>query len=547
MNITVVTTFPNFAWELYAKKMLQTFVQYWPTEVPIMVQLDDNKLSGEVDKILRPQDGLACGWSTEHKSFAKRHKDDPANYRKQPVRFCHKIFALKDVYEANNKSKEAGGEHDDIIIWLDADVHTLRPVSIEEIKQCLPKDSAAVSYLGRKDWPHSECGWLAFDLNSGGGDFIETLVAQYTSDNVLKMEEWHDSWVFDVVRKSKGAPKATNLTEDKPGMDIWPHSPMAKWSVHYKGPVAKQGLTTQKMPKNANTNIIIQTQNAIPNEQIHKHIEENQKLIKDWIVECETNEEEIVVVSAGPLFVAEDLIGETRKIVAVKHAMKPLKAAGIKPWACILLDPRPHVIDFVDEPDTDVIWFVASQVNPDVTRNLVCAGCKIMGYHASVGAEEGFLTNKQANAIVHGGSATATRGLFVLNHLGFRKFRLYGYDLCYPDKPDFSAIDDRNQPRYLEMSIGNTNPLYAVKRCFWTEPQFVAQLEEMNDILKTEKFDIEAFGEGIVPFVVKSKKVTELRQGHLHSKMPKLSSYRKLIRWKTSNKKTNFLTKLLKR
>lgn len=552
-NIAVVTTFPNDSWNVYAKSMLESFVKNWPEDVPIMVQLDNSDLKNEVSKILRPEDGLACGWKQDHVDFVNRNRqfDEPNNYRKQVTRFCHKVFAIYDAYQALKQAREAGAEVPRYFIWMDADVITSNPVSLEDLKKCLPKDGDSVSYLGRKEWPHSECGWLAFDFENEGGMFIDVWHGMYVSDAILKLSETHDSWVFDHIRMSKDAPKCTNLTEDKPGMDIWPYSPMGAWSTHYKGPVAKDNLVPkQQRSSNPNSNVNIVTKNSIPDSEIQDHVRENQRLIKNWVSECTRTNEQIVVVSAGPQLMAEDVLNDYnsgRKIIAVKHALKPLKEAGIKPWACILLDPRPHVANFVDDPDTDVIWFVASQVNPEVTEKLLDAGCTVWGYHASVGAGEHTLTSKQPGAVIGGGSATATRGLFLLKHLGFHRIKLYGYDLCVPDKPDLNATDEHGQPKYLEMSVGWNNPLSNLKKCFWTEPQLIAQFEEMNDIIQKDIFELQAHGDGIIAFVLKGKRRGEFRASQLRSKMPKPLSYRKLLKCSHNSQFNRKLKKMMMR
>lgn len=525
MSIAVITTFPNNSWDVYAKRMLQSFVQFWPAEIPLMVQLDNDLLYNDVNKILRPQDGIVVGWEKEHDEFVERNKgkDEPQNYRKQAVRFCHKVFAIKRAYDAMVKAKAAGGEVPRYLIWMDADVLTNKRVTIEDVKECLPKEGHAVSYLGRKDWDHSECGWLGFDLEKGGELIVSSTFNTYVSDELFKFEQWHDSYVFDKIREQfEGQPVGewTNLTDGKPGMDIWVHSPMAKWSMHYKGPVAKQQLVQPQVI--GGQKVLIQTKNSIPAEEICKQIKANQKLIKDWIKPCKKTSEQLVVVSAGPMLIAEDVRSEVkagRKVVAVKHALVPLKRAGITPWACILLDPRPHVADFVKDADPEIIWFVASQVHPTVTERLLERGCRIWGYHASVGAGESELTKEQFFSVVNGGSATATRGLYMLGHLGFKNFRLYGYDLCLPDKPDLNAMDENGTPRYLELSIGMNDPNFNLKRLFFSEPQLIAQFEEMNEIIKTKSLNLKAFGDGIIPFVLKSADIVNLRNKELRLKM----------------------------
>ena len=545
MNIAVVTTFPNNCIDVYARNMLQSFVKYWPKEIDLMVQLDDDLLFQDVNKMLRPQDGIAVGWEKDHREFVERNKgkDDPSNYRKQAVRFCHKVFAIKRALNGINACKEANGQCPRYLIWMDADVITNRPITMDEIKECLPKEGDAVSYMGRKDWDHSECGWLAFDLHHNGEKLINAFLSHYLDDSIFTMEQWHDSWVFDQVSK---LPK-TNLTEGKSGMDIWPQSPMGKWSTHFKGPVAKNELFQKTQPlvhHPVGQKVLIQTKNAIPHEKICEQIKRNQELIKNWIKPCKKSNEEIVVVSAGPMLIAEDVRAEVkagRKIVAVKHALVPLKKAGITPWACILLDPRPHVADFVKDADPNIIWFVASQVHPEVTLQLLARKCTIWGYHASVGAGEHALTAQQPGSIVSGGSATATRGLFMLSHLGFNKLRLYGYDLCLPDKPDLHAIDENGSPKYLELSVGMNDPVFNIKKLFFSEPQLIAQFEEMNELLRSKQFKIKAFGDGIVPFLIKSAETANLRNKELRLKMfDNPTTYKELLNGR-SNKSNSKL------
>lgn len=554
MSIAVITTFPDNCFDVYAKQMLQSFVQHWPQDIPLLVQLDDDLVREQVQALLRPTDAIAVGWDTDHKAFVERNKDKdhPTDYRKQGVRFCHKVFAIKRALGAIQSAKANNEPCARYLIWMDADVITTKPVTMDDIKACLPKEGSAVAYLGRKDWDHSECGWLAFDLENRGSELIDRTAKEYITDEVWDWPQNHDSFIWDRMMTKEGLwpSKVTNLTDGKPGMDIWPHSPMGKWSTHYKGQQAKANLV-QNPQQQKTSNIVIQTRNSIPDEEIKNNIRTNQLLIKNWIQPCLPNDEEVVVVSAGPMLVAEDVREEVkagRKIVAVKHALEPLEKAGIKPWACILLDPREHVAGFVEKPDKDVMWFVASQVNPEATKRLLEAGCNVWGYHASVGAGEEDLTNKQINSVIHGGSATATRGLYVLNHLGFNSFRLYGYDLCYPDKPkDLDSKDKFEQPKYLDISIGFSHPNFNIKHSFWSEPQFIAQFEELNDIIKTNRFKIKAFGMGVIPFVIKAKETGELRERELKAKMKDayLPTYERLFGC-NRKKKTRFSMRLPK-
>lgn len=526
-KIAVISTFSNDHWKPYAKQMVQSFVANWPDEIPLIINLDNNELQENVRKFLRPQDAIGCGWTKEHKDFVARnqHKDDPTNYRFQATRFCHKVFAIHTAYQVLKGTPEEPR----YLIWMDADVHTTRKVTLEDIKQCLPKEGDAVAYLGRKDWPHSECGWLAFDLENGGDDLITEVTHQYLSDTVFKMDEWHDSWVWDAYMRRDSQYSCTNLTPNAIGMEVWQQSPMGKWSIHYKGPVAKQKLTGQQpQPQKAMQpnmgNIQINTRNSRPNEEIQANITRNQTLIKNWVKPCVATGEEIVMVSAGPMLPLymheiEEAARKGKKIVAVKHALTLLKKAGIKPWACILLDPRPHVADFVGDADPDILWFVASQVEPVATMELLARGCNVWGYHASVNAGEAELIKQQPGAIIDGGSATATRGLFLLHHLGFSNFTLYGYDLCEFDNVDWNAKTPDGQPKYLPVTVDTLTPVGVIKRSFVTEPQFIAQYQEVEQIINYGKIKLNATGDGMIPFLLRTRRLADLHRERLRGKI----------------------------
>lgn len=526
-NFIVTTTFANSHFEPFAKEMISSFARLWPAQVSLFLQLDNDLLLPDVRKILRTVDYISTDWSVEHKKFVERNagKDHPNDYRLQPVRFCHKVFAIKAMLDAIKEVGANGGFKPRYLIWMDADVHTIRPVTLEELKECMPKEGDAVAYMGRKDWDHSECGWLAFDLENGGDAVIDMLHAAYADDEILTYPQQHDSWAFDLVCQVQRT-KRTNLTMNATGRDVWEQSPMGKWSIHHKGPAAKAKLSNENfevetnppMPPQRGGGIKIQTRNSIPHAEICKQIAKNQTLIKNWILPCAPVQEEIVVVSAGPQLIAEDVRAEAeagKRIVAVKNALVPLKKAGITPWACILLDPRPHVANFVQDADTETIWFVASQVNPTVTLELLARGCTVWGYHANVSAGEDELIMKQQGAIVSGGSATATRGLHLLHHLGFSHFILHGYDLCFPDKPDFNARDEFGQQKYIEITVNTFDPFYSQKRLFFTEPQLWAQFEEMMELIKGERFKFKAHGNGLIPFMIRAKEIGDMRRADL--------------------------------
>lgn len=113
-------------------------------------------------------------------------------YRWDAVRFAHKTYCVFHAVE----NIDADG-----VFWLDADTVTFRDVPFEFVDGTLP-EHALVSFLGRRHRT-SECGYVGYNrLHPRLGDFLARWKHLYDSDELFSLAEWHDSWVFDWVRRS---------------------------------------------------------------------------------------------------------------------------------------------------------------------------------------------------------------------------------------------------------------------------------------------------------------------------------------------------------
>ena len=56
-----------------------------------------------------------------------------------------------------------------------------------------------------------------------------------------------------------------------------------------------------------------------------------------------------------------------------------------------------------------------------------------------------------------GGCSTAMRGVSVCYNMGFRKFKLYGYDLCYTGQVDMTEKDEKGRIKHFQQ-IGVVTP-----------------------------------------------------------------------------------------
>lgn len=209
------------------------------------------------------------------------------------------------------------------------------------------------------------------------------------------------------------------------------------------------------LPKSlSRTPIIVQPRDCVPKEEILDNINENIDLIKDWdfVQNCDINDEHIIIASAGPSLDFEELKAvqekNNAKIVCVKHSYPLLLEAGIQPWACVILDPRPisgtstHGIvrtELFKEIDQTTKFFIASMTDPSVTKFIMDKTKNVYGWHAFSQAVADIVSGKveidyklkidKDNAtFVSGGTCAAMRAIGMMHIFGFRNFHLFGFD-----------------------------------------------------------------------------------------------------------------------
>lgn len=490
MRHACVTTFSNKGFETYGRKFLETYVKHW--NVPLWVYYENPKPDFEHELVT----WLPLDIDEERADFIKRHGKRPAKtYRHEIARFSHKIFALTDP-------KRLDTVDTDWWIWLDADIETIAPVDDAFLSLVCP-DAFRGSYLGRKDWDHSECGFVSYNMRNGGRGTLDRFRQIYVSDEILKFDQWHDSFIFDQIRQGWWY----NLSSGIAGRDVFDSCLLSTKLVHKKGnrKIAASAAKAAAQPRpgpnvvTGGQNLIVKTKNCVSDPNILANIHYSMTLMQNWLMECEPHQKTAVFCSGGPSL--KNHIEEIRElsqrpdhiIVCVKHAQDILLEEGIVPWGCILLDPRAHVQDFIQNPHPQVRYLAASMVHPTTVDRLIEKSAILWGYHAMVGAGELEVVRQRGGKhfLISGGCSSAMRGVAVLRVLGFRRFKLYAYDLCFLEKPDMTQLTDKGEPKYLEVEING--------RKFWTDAEKVAQFQDFQQILvQGTDMEIEVCGDGMV-------------------------------------------------
>ena len=266
------------------------------------------------------------------------------------------------------------------------------------------------------------------------------------------------------------------------------------------------------------TNMVVQTQNCVPHEIIQSNIKANLDQIQNWVRYTKHHMKRAIIVSAGPSLDMPETLEAIRREVedgavlfCVKHSHQKLIDAGLVPWGCVLLDPRPHEgisthgksrADLIPAAYPGVRYFCASMVDPSVVKRLLDTGGKVYGWHAAVGAEEKeVLPPEHQKFLMGGGSSSAGRAMILAwQFLGFQSIGLYGFDSCHLDesKLDKSARHQDGTPKYvlMEVTVGGRS------RQFWTDRDILCQAQDFTRFLQESPWiQWDAHGPGMVAWL----------------------------------------------
>jgi hypothetical protein len=211
MKISVVTTFHKKGYESYGQRMIQTFLKNWPSNIELHVYGEDCEITERADN-LKIHDlhqaspelvAFKEKWKTVPKAVGQQaippiipgaKKQAGIGFKWDAVRFSHKVYSIFHCAKICNS---------DVLLWMDADTVCHSPITIDALHRLVPNDKD-LCFLGRRG-KYTECGLYSMNLKSlTVGEFLKKFQELYdNADNgIFKLQEWHDSYVFDVVRKS---------------------------------------------------------------------------------------------------------------------------------------------------------------------------------------------------------------------------------------------------------------------------------------------------------------------------------------------------------
>jgi hypothetical protein len=216
-KFAVITTCNATGYADYGRRMIETFDRHWPEEVPLLVYRENFVPEVPSDRIVVRDLLSSC---PDLAAFKQRHADNPlangqtqryrfrlsrnpyknriklgdknwgTGFRWEAVRFSHKAFAI--FHAAQNTDA-------DVLIWVDADSLFFAGPTWDELEGFVPPDRF-VGFLQRPTY--SECGFIAYNLrHPGTREMLAAFKRLYTHDELFQQYEFHDAYLFDVVRR----------------------------------------------------------------------------------------------------------------------------------------------------------------------------------------------------------------------------------------------------------------------------------------------------------------------------------------------------------
>ena len=268
--------------------------------------------------------------------------------------------------------------------------------------------------------------------------------------------------------------------------------------------------------------IIVHPRDCVSKDYIKSNIQANLNLIdsKKWITKHPPHRQKGIVVSAGPNLDYKKLKSfikknPTAKLLTVKHAYPHLLKNNIKPWGCIVLDPRPitgkstHNIirkDLFATVDPQTNFFVASMTDPSVTNHLIDGDARLWGWHAYTDSlreetEKGHaIQNQQVRlneelgipkgaTLITGGTCAAMRSIGILHTMGFRDIHLFGFDCCReePTKEEMTETvgdiegGETPKPKYIQVNVK--------ENMYWTTGELLAMAQDCERVFGDPTLD----------------------------------------------------------
>lgn len=242
----------------------------------------------------------------------------------------------------------------------------------------------------------------------------------------------------------------------------------------------------------------------------------------NWLKMQPSHQKAALIVGGGPslaetLFYVEGMQKNRCTVFATNNAYRYLKDHGVQPDAHVMLDARPQNVEFV--PSDKVPKYYASISDPSV---LEAAGEDLIYWHPHQSCCHEHIKHHPSAAFeIGGGTTVGLRAIVIAYILGYRDFRLFGFDSCYRDTHHAYPQSLNDGEKTVEVHVAGKS-----YRC---APWMVSQAEEFKEliqILVNKGCEISIYGEGLIQSIVQEMQPKNWAQVRAENVLNRLSEIR---------------------
>ena len=345
-----------------------------------------------------------------------------------------------------------------------------------------------------------------------GGHSYETVKSDYTflkDVPVIVFDDYYStSKGYEIPGEYRGIIDTFSEIESKRKYILASNDPTALNCTVHLAVVLKDSKDISDLPASLrNRPILVKPVDCMPSDSIKDNIRENVELIKDFdsIKHYKPVNDEIIIVSGGTIDFLElrKLIKKTNaKVFCVKHAYQRLLINDIKPYACVILDPRPfegistHGVkrtELFKKIDPTTKFFIASMTDPSVTKHILSKTDNVVGFHAFTDGirdanvkdkvvVDPTLPIKKGAIMVTGGTCAATRTIGLTEILGHRNMHLFGFDCSIKEPKNPNEQDEEGRNKYLHVETGGEQ--------FYTTGELLALAQDLEKMFENKNLNL---------------------------------------------------------
>jgi uncharacterized Rossmann fold enzyme len=203
----------------------------------------------------------------------------------------------------------------------------------------------------------------------------------------------------------------------------------------------------------------------------------------------------MVIVGSGPSVTqyAEQIRRDQKNgktICAIKAAHDWLIDNDIIPDCFVSVEPRDRS-DQIKHKNEHTVYLLASRVHPAVFDAL--ADCKVMLWHSWSAEKENEVIPK-GNMQIGGGTTSGLRAVNVGYILGYRKFKLYGFDSCLSPDKQYKRFTGEKPGQIIDVIVGG--------KTFYCTGALAQQAQDFQQIYRVMDVSIESVGDGLISAII---------------------------------------------